>query len=187
MFDVHSKNDAPADSRPILAQAEENYGMVPNLYGVMAENPGTLKAYTEISGAFAESGLSAAEQQVVAIAASVENGCTYCVAAHSAISAGQQLFDEATLKALRNGQPLQDDRLEAVRSFTRTVVEKRGWLDDHELSAFLDAGFEKKDVLAVVTGVAMKTLSNFTNHLAETPLDEAFSDFAWEAPETAAV
>jgi len=187
MFDVLSRDEVPEGSRSVLEEVENKYGMIPNLFGVLAQNPSAVKAYAQLNELFADSGLGAAEQQVVLLATSVENGCTYCVGAHSAVSAQQELFDEKTLEALRAGEPLEDDRLEALRSFTRKVVEERGWLDDHEVQSFLDAGFSRKDVLAVLTGVAMKTLSNYTNHIAETPLDEPFRGFAWKSSEPAAV
>jgi hypothetical protein len=40
-------------------------------------------------------------------------------------------------------------------------------------------GFIRRHVLGVLTGVAMKTLSNYMNHSAKTPLDDAFASFAW--------
>ncbi len=56
-------------------------------------------------------------------------------------------------------------------------------LEYEEIDAFLAAGFEREQVLDVRVGVAYKTLSNYTNHLAGTPLDGAFAVFAWEPPE----
>jgi hypothetical protein len=59
------------------------------------------------------------------------------------------------------------------------VVDGRGWVADHDVQAFLDKGFIRRHVLGVLTGVAMKTLSNYMNHSAKTPLDDAFASFAW--------
>lgn len=179
MFRVHTPESAPEASKPILREARGNYGMIPNLYGVLAEEPAAVKAYAALNDSLTESGLSPAEQQVAILAASVENGCTYCVAAHSAIVKMQELFDDATLEALRAGESLPDDRLETLRAFTVDVVGQRGWVDQGALDAFLDAGYEQRHVLAVVTVVAMKTLSNYTNHIAVTPLDEAFAGQRW--------
>lgn len=91
----------------------------------------------------------------------------------------QELFDDATLEALRAQESLPDDRLEALRAFTAEVVRERGWVEQGALQTFVDAGYEPRHVLAVVTVVAMKTLSNYTNHIADTPLDEAFADHRW--------
>ena len=88
--------------------------------------------------------------------------------------------DDEVVQALRNGDPIPDERLEALRTFTRRTVDKRGWLSGEDLESFLGAGFNKAQVLEVITGVAQKTLSNYTNHIAHTPLDEAFQPFSWE-------
>ena len=61
------------------------------------------------------------------------------------------------------------------------IIDKRGWVDDADVQAFLDAGYEISHALDILVGVAQKTLSNFTNHLAKTPLDDAFAEVAWEA------
>lgn len=181
MFTVHTEESAPEASRPILQTVRSKYGMVPNLHGVLAGSPGALEAYVSLSQALGNTGLSPAEQQVVLLAVSVENGCTYCVAAHSTVAKGGKLFDDATLAAIREGRSLPDARLEALRTFTTTVVRERGFAGDDAVSAFLAAGFTPAHVLGVVTGVALKTLSNYTNHIAATPLDQAFAGQKWEA------
>ena len=38
---------------------------------------------------------------------------------------------------------------------------------------------DKTTILEVLVGVTMKTLSNYTNHIVDTPLDEQFAAFAW--------
>ncbi|MFW6088298.1 MAG: carboxymuconolactone decarboxylase family protein [Gemmatimonadota bacterium] len=179
MFRVHTPDTAHDASKPTLHEARENYGMIPNLYGVLAEEPAAVQAYAALNDALTDSGLSPAEQQVAILATSIENGCTYCVAAHSTIVKMQELFDEATLEALRAQESLPDERLEALRAFTVEVVRERGWVAQGALQAFLDTGYEPRHVLAVVTVVAMKTLSNYTNHIADTPLDEAFAGQRW--------
>ena len=36
--------------------------------------------------------------------------------------------------------------------------------------------------LEILVGVMLKTLSNYTNHLAHTPLDAVFAPNAWHPP-----
>lgn len=88
---------------------------------------------------------------------------------------------KAVTDALRAGQPLPDPRLEALRRFTTAVVEARGWVDKAEVAAFQEAGYDAQQVLEVVLGVGMKTLSNYTNHIAGTELDASFQHRAWQA------
>ncbi len=164
-FRVHDLTTAPPASRDTLERARRAFGFVPNLLD--------------------EAALSPAEVQVALLAVSVENGCRYCVAAHSAVGLARGLpADELT--ALRRGRPLRDPRLEAVRRFASVVVARRGHLDLPEVERFLAAGFSRAQLLEVLAAVALKTLSNYTNHLAETPVDRAFAAQAWE-PEAAPV
>ncbi len=86
------------------------------------------------------------------------------------------------LAALRSGEPLPDAKLQALATFTEQVVERRGWAQD-ALEPFFAAGYTRQHVLEVILGVTQKTLSNYTNHLAETPLDDAFAAQAWQKTE----
>jgi alkylhydroperoxidase family enzyme len=101
------------------------------------------------------------------------------VPAHSGI-AKRMKVDDAINDALRDETPLPNARLEALRDFTLAVTRGRGHVDEAELQAFFDAGFTKRQVLEVILGLSQKVMSNYTNHLAETPVDEAFKSFAWE-------
>src|SRR5690606_25616205 len=100
----------------------------------------------------------------------------YCLAAHAA-SAGRAGLDEETLEAIRNGQAIESNqRLESLRIFVTRMVEQRGQLDQQEVRNFLEADFEERNIIDVALIVATKTLSNYVNHLAQTPLDSAFTD-----------
>lgn len=178
-FPVHTLATAPEASRPLLEAARQNYGFVPNLLGVLAESPAALGAYLGIAGALDKARLTPAEQQIVAIAVSAENGCTYCVAAHSTV-AHMVKAPAAAVDAVRKQLPVPDAKLEALRRFAVAVVRSRGRVGDAELQAFQRAGYDRRQLLDVLALVALKTLSNYTNHIAETPLDEAFAPQRWE-------
>lgn len=181
-FTVHDEDSAPEALSSALAQARGRFGFIPNLYGVMAESPQAFNAYQAVSDQFRESSLSTEAQHVVWLTVSRGNGCDYCVAVHSTTAAMAKL-DPAVIEAIREDKPIQDQQLEAVRRFTKAVVEERGWVPADELEAFFSAGFAQRQVLDILTGVAMKTLSNYTNHIAHTPLDQAFELYAWTPAE----
>ncbi len=182
IFSIHSHETAPEAARPILDGAKKKYGFVPNLMGALAEAPAALEAYVTLSDILARSSLTAAEREVLTIAVSAKNDCAYCVAAHSTVAAMHKV-PEDVIAALRDGRPIDDARLEALRRFAETLVEKRGWADDDDVQAFLAAGLTRQKALEVVLAVAFKTLSNYTNHLVDTPLDAAFAPRAWSARE----
>ncbi|MDF1544527.1 MAG: carboxymuconolactone decarboxylase family protein [bacterium] len=177
---VNTIETAPEEAKTTLQSVQKMLGFVPNLYGMLSNNPVTLDAYLYLSKALEKSGLNALEQQVVLLTGSIENGCEYCVAAHSAI-AGMMKLPESVVQALRNSQPIVDEKLESLRSFTATVVQQRGHLKDVQVSEFLAAGYTGATILAVITAVALKTISNYANHIANTPLDEAFQSHSWSA------
>lgn len=180
-FTLHDTTTAPAEARERLEKAQKAMGFIPNLFANMAEAPASLEAYQTLDGIFAKTSLSPVEREVVLLATSVENRCHFCVAAHSG-RAKQAGMDAAVLDALRAGGKLPDTRLDALATFTRTVVRERGWAGDAAVQAFVDAGFTQGQVLEVVLGVSLKTLSNYTNHIAGTELDSAFAHRSWKAP-----
>lgn len=179
-FEVHDLQTAPEKSRPLLEGTQKKFGFIPNLHAVFATSPAALEAYGAIAKALDNAALDAVEQQVVFLTVSAKNGCEYCVAAHSMLATMASMPDE-TLQALRNGDVIEEPRLRALSDFTTAVREHQGWVPDAALKAFAEAGYNERHVLDVITILAMKTLSNYTNHLADTPLDEAFADHAWRA------
>ncbi len=181
-FKIHTTDSAPEAARPILEGAATSYGFVPNLLGGLAEAPAALEGYTTLSGIFDKSSLTPVERQITLLTISIENICTYCVAAHSG-AAEMAGIDGAVLEALRAGEALPDPRLEALRAFAQKMVVGRGFVEDADIQAFLDAGFSLQSFLDVVLALSLKTLSNYGNHLIDTPLDDAFQGKAW-APKT---
>jgi len=181
-FPRHDMDSAPEAARPWLEKAETEFGFIPNILRVQAEAPAALAGYMTLSGQFAESSFSAAEQQIVLLAISFVNRCDYCMAAHSMI-ARMNGVSEPVVAALRAGEPLPDSRLEALRHFAALMTTERGHVSQGELERFLAAAFTRAQALEVILAIAQKTLSNYTNHIAETPLDSALSDHAWRPPE----
>lgn len=177
-FTLHTSSTAPEGARDFIAGVEKKMGFVPSLYAVFAENPAVLNAYTQLSDQFGKTGLTPLEQQVVTIAASVENECHFCVAAHTTIAEGAGL-DLSVIEAVREDRAIDDPKLEALRLFTKKVVIDRGFVSDTDVDAFLQTGYDRAAVLAVIVGVALKVISNYTNHVAETPVNDAFQKHAW--------
>jgi alkylhydroperoxidase family enzyme len=88
--------------------------------------------------------------------------------------------DPAIVNALRNRAPLPDVKLDVLATFARAVVKNRGMVCGKTLDNFIAAGYTRSQALEVVLGVAFKTLSNYTNHIIDPPLDTAFQAEAWE-------
>ncbi|MEO1469585.1 MAG: carboxymuconolactone decarboxylase family protein [Pseudomonadota bacterium] len=176
---IHTADTAPEAARPLLENSVKSFGMIPNLHGVMASSPALLEAYQTVHGLVGSAtGFDATERTVVWQTINVEHACHYCVPAHTAI-ANRDGVDGDVIAALRAGQSLADPRLEALRRFTLAVVRGRGQVEPADRAAFAAAGYTDAGVLEVVLIVAQKVMSNYVNHLFETPVDAPFQKFAW--------
>lgn len=186
-FDLHTVETAPAGSKDQLAVVAKAWGFTPKLHAILAESPAALIAYDTLFGLIAASTLSPVEQQVAYQAINVFHGCEYCTMGHTYLSRAAGM-DEATIAALRDNRAPADPRLGALWSFARDVVESRGLAGDAAVTAFIAAGFTKANVLEVVTIIATKTISNYSNHITHTPKEAFMSDpaLAWTAPQHAA-
>ena len=178
-FTRHTLETA-GDSKALLEKVQSGYGFIPNLTAVMAESPALLEGYLTLAGIFNKTSLSEAERQIILMTNNRLNGCEYCMAAHTTISQMKKV-PEDVITALRENTPIADPKLEALRVFAEKVNVSRGWPQESDIQALLDAGYTKRTVLEVVLGTGLKVLSNYTNHVAETPVDDAFAKNAWSA------
>lgn len=176
---------APAGSQPLLQQVQKSLGFVPNLYATFAESPAVLGGYIALEASLAKGALSAIERQLVEIAVSVANDCAYCVAAHSTL-AGMVRARPEVVAAVRNGTPIGEPKLDALITFTLLVARTKGFVSEAAIGAFLAPGYTKAQLLEVVGHVGLKTIANYINSMAETPLDTAFQPQQW-APTQAQV
>ncbi|MEO0820000.1 MAG: carboxymuconolactone decarboxylase family protein [Pseudomonadota bacterium] len=177
---IHTVDTAPDASKPLLEDSQRAYGMVPNLHAVMAASPAHLEGYKALHALVVEkTAFTPAERTVVWMAINVEHVCHYCVPAHTTIAKGESI-DEAVIEALRNATPLADPKLEALRRFALAVVRERGTVSKAEIDAFKAAGFEDAHILDVLLILAQKVMSNYANHIFETPVDAPFAKNGWD-------
>jgi alkylhydroperoxidase family enzyme len=175
-FTIHDQASAPENSKPLLEDSVNAFGMIPNLHGVMAEAPTALKSYQVLHEQFLNTSFSADEKTVIWQSINVENNCHYCVPAHSAIAKSMKVADSLN-DALRNGDPLPTEKLQVLKDTTLAIVRNRGVVADSILEAFYAQGYTQQQLLEILVGVAQKTMSNYINHFADTPVDEAFQAF----------
>lgn len=179
-FKVHTKESAQSPAENLLTEVETRLGFVPNLFGIIAESPVALTSFVQLNEQFSKSSMNATSREIIQIAVSVENACNYCVAGHSAFAEMQNVPD-TIVEALRNNQPIEDSKLEALNQFTRLVVRNKGFVADEAVQEFLDAGYAPAHVMEVVLGICVKTFSNLVNNIIGIPLDDEFSKHAWLA------
>lgn len=173
--------NADPQAKAVLEKAKAQVGFIPNMYSYMANSPGLLETYLDGYERFRKgSGLTAVEQEVVFLTISRDNGCDYCIAAHSMIADKMSKVPPQVAEAIRDGHEIPDPKLAALGAFTSAMLATRGLPSKADVQAFLDAGYEERDVLTIILAIAVKTLSNYSNHLFHTPLDEMFAGHAWK-------
>jgi len=178
-FNPHTLETAPAGSLELLRRVQNGFGFLPTLFAKLAESSVALAAYLDLRAHFERCSLSPIEQQVVALAVSVENGSTFCTSAHSYAARHLAGLSEECIDALRENRQLPDPRLEVLAQFTRDVVRERGRLDNGDLNVFLAAGYSMEQALDVVLGVALKTFTNYASHIVRPSLNEEFEAERW--------
>lgn len=179
-LDLVTPEDADSRQRELLDTAKSRLGFVPNMYAAMANAPGILDTYLHGYELFrGESKFSPPEQEVVFLAISRENGCHYCMAAHSMLAEKQSDVPGPVLQAIREGSEIDDPKLAALARFTQRMVQTRGLPTRADVQAFTDAGYTERHILDIVLAQSVKTLSNYSNHLFHTEVDSMFADYRW--------
>jgi alkylhydroperoxidase family enzyme len=182
-FPSHDLDTAPEGSKPLLEASQKAFGRLPGLHKVLATSPQAYEGYQLLHKLFAQTDFDAEELTVVWQSINVEHGCHYCVPAHTGIARMMKVADAVT-EALRNETPLPSPKLEALRTFTVQMVRTRGNVPETQMQAFFEAGYGHRAVLDVILGLAQKTMSNYINHVAQTPVDEVFRPLTWERSAT---
>ncbi len=155
--------------KELYEASQREFGNVFNLFKGLANAPLALEAYMTLEKLIAGGKLSPVEQDIVRLRASELNGCEYCVGAHSMTAQMKGLPEEET-RRVRRGEATEPNHAALVQ-FTGRVLETKGFVDDEDLDAFRQAGYTDEHIAEVVTILAQKTLSNYFNHIHETPLD----------------
>jgi len=166
---------APEASKPILENIQKGYGFVPNLMATFATSPAVLQGYLAMDASFEKGTFTPVERQLILLAASEENKCGYCAAAHSTIAKAFLHAPAETIDAVRDGKPLADKKQNALVNLVREIVRERGFASSATVNAFLAAGYEKPQLMELLLGVALKTVSNYLDRLSPATLDQAFA------------
>lgn len=163
------KSEATGEIKDLYEAIQKNMGTVPNIFKGMAAGPVLLKAYLQLDELLAKGTLSKAEQDIVRLVVSQYNNCKYCLAAHTMTARAKGLSDEEIL-AVRRGLP-NDDKQAALGTFVRRILDTKGFVEDGDIKAFRDAGYNDAQVCEVITIIGQKMMSNYFSHVHDTDLD----------------
>jgi alkylhydroperoxidase family enzyme len=177
-FAVYTIESAPDDSKPALRDVQTRFGVIPNLAGAMALSPVLIKSFVPIFDQVHGGSFTEQQIQTVLLTDAVTNASTWAVALHTALGLKAGL-NAADVEAIRAGRLPADKKLGALSTLARTLIEKRGRLDDDDIGRFLEAGFSKTLLLEVITIVAASTITNYTGSVTKPPLEDWLQIHAW--------
>jgi len=173
-FTTHTIESAPEGSKAILENLQKQLGFIPNILAILADSPATLDTYLHgIKQLHNNSAFSPREFNALYLAISSDNKCGYCTKAHvpGAIKGGlttQEIAD------ILDSKPLADQKLNTLVDFGHKIVVNRGFVEQQDIDTLLNAGFTNQHVIEVILIASLKTITNYTNHVAHTELDEQF-------------
>lgn len=177
-YPLYTIDSAPAQSRPVLEQLQQAFGLIPNIAAKMAASPVLINGFIGLFERVHASSLSEVQIQTLLLTNAVTNGSEWPVAFHTALAlqAGMRSTD---VDAIRRGVLPDDAQLAALSALARTLIEKRGRLAEADQQRFLDAGFNAEQILEVIAAVAASTITNFTSSVTQPPLEAQFETFVW--------
>ena len=167
-FNVPTKDEVTDENRQILEQLENQLGFIPNIYATYAHSDTALARY--LAFANGKTSLNNREKEVVNLAASQVNGCTYCQAAHTQLGKMNGFTDEQILE-LRSGKASFDNKIDALARLTRELIANRGKISDEVLENFFNAGYTKENLIDVIVGAGEKSITNLLHNVTDIPVD----------------
>src|SRR5439155_15870533 len=150
---IIDNTNANAEQQALLDAIQGQLGMVPNFLKVFANSPVALRAFLGLYGVAGDGSLDHQTRERIALALAQQNGCEYCVSAHTAIGRKTGLTGDEILAA-RNG--VSEDAQAAVAvKFAQSLMEKKGDISTLELAEVRSAGYSESDIVEIITHVGM--------------------------------
>jgi AhpD family alkylhydroperoxidase len=177
-FPIYTIESAPEQSKPALQNLQAAFGMIPNIAGAIATSPVLINSLVGLFQQVHGGSFTEAQIQTLLLTNAVTNACSWAVAFHTALALREGL-DQADVDAIREGHAPKDRQHAALSNLARTLIEKRGHLDDKDIDKFIDAGFSKDLLLEVIAVVAASTITNYTGSVAKPPVEAPFRAYLW--------
>jgi uncharacterized peroxidase-related enzyme len=167
---IPTTEQTPAASLPLLAAVQKQLGVVPNLMKLVGNSPAALEGYLSLNGALAKGALGVKTREGIALAIAEINGCGYCLSAHTYLGKNVAKLDDAEIESNRSGTS-SDPKADAALRFATQVALARGHVSDVEVQKVKAAGYNDAEVMEIVLHVALNTLTNYVNEVAQTEID----------------
>lgn len=160
---------ADRKARELLEVVQARLKITPNMTRVMANSPAVLEGYLGLSGALSSGSLSPKLREQIALAVGEQNGCQYCVSAHTAIGKLTGLADKEIEEAREARSHSAKDR--AALEFTRLLVANQGRVTDGDFEGLRKAGFGDGEIAEIIAHTALNIFTNYFNTAADVEVD----------------
>mgnify|MGYP002803584612 FL=1 len=175
-FPVPDRNSLSADLQEVMNKVEEKANFVPNVFKALAHRPEELRAFLHYYDVVMtnESGITKAEKELIILATSAANNCSYCVVAHGAL---HRIFSKQPLIAdqvATNWECAEiSDREKAILKFA-VKIGKAEPVKESDLEELEANGLTKEDAWDIGAVAALFALSNRMAHVMNCRPNEEF-------------
>ena len=167
-FNVPTRAEVSEANQAIFDNLQKGLGFVPNLYAAMGHSENALSSFLAFSGA--PTSFSKKEKEVIDLAISQVNQCRYCQSAHTAIAKMNGFTDEQALE-LREGRASWDAKLDALAKISKALAANKGNVSDDLKQSFYNAGYDKENLVDLVTAAGAITITNLLHNLTDVEID----------------
>lgn len=167
-FGVTELDELPDDLAARVGAIAERSGFVPNIFRALGRRPAELRAFLDYHDALmdGDDGLSKAERELVVVATSGANHCTYCVVAHGAILRIRDKDPEVADHVATNPFGVElDERRRAIVDLALALALDSATFGDDDVEAARTAGLTDDEIWDVGAITALFAMSNRLAHL----------------------
>ncbi len=164
-----SFEEASNETKEIFTSLKEKMGQVPNVYATIGNSSKALRGILNLNTTLSEGEFSGKEVEAIALSVAQVNECNYCLAAHTTVGKMQGFTEDETVE-IRTGE-IKDEKLKALTELAKQITVTRGNPDQGLINNFFTAGYSKAALSELIGFIAVNTITNYINHLAETDID----------------
>lgn len=167
-FGMTELDGLPEDLRERVGEISRKSGFVPNIFRALGHRPAELRAFLDYHDALMDKsdGLTKAERELVVVATSAANHCTYCIVAHGAVlrirSKDPYLADQVGSNPW--GAPL-GKRARAITDLALALARTPEHFGEADIASARAAGLTDDEIWDVGAITALFAASNRLAHL----------------------
>jgi uncharacterized peroxidase-related enzyme len=154
---IPKREDALAESKPILDTVDKMLGFVPNLHRLMSISPNAASGWATLMGSLAKT-LDVKTRNVIALAVLEADGRDYCLAAHTFTAGNLAKIPADEIELNREGRSSDPKRRSAV-AFAKALIKTRSKVSDGQFAAVRDVGWTDANIVEMIALTAQFLLT----------------------------